>query len=220
MNRSIRWMVAVVIGCGLMFSFGAGLVAGAPDGIESPNPPKKKEKAKPQKAPAPSTPATRRSILPGDNRAKTSSLAKDGIHDPDSPAMSLLQDPSQALSAIPSGQWGEVDWMKAIREGVIKPFASLNGKGQMDVLDMDIILTNTKTMPHVRFPHESHTRWLACTNCHPDVFIAKKGENVMNMDSIFRGRFCGTCHGRVAFSVYICQRCHSIPHENSPPKWW
>lgn len=157
---------------------------------------------------------------PGDNRSKAVPLAKDGIHDPTSPAMQLLQNPSQSLSAIPEGKWGEVDWMRAIREGTIKPFASLNGKQNMEILDLDIILTNTKTMPHVLFPHESHTRWLACSNCHPEIFVPKKGANAMPMDAIFKGRFCGTCHGRVAFSVYICQRCHSIPHENSPAKWW
>lgn len=159
-------------------------------------------------------------FIPGDNRSKASPLSKDGIHDPTSPAIQLLQDPTQSLSAIPSGQWGEVDWMRAIKEGVITPFASLKGKEKMEILDLDIIMTNTKTMPHVRFPHESHTQWLSCSNCHPQIFIPQKGANAMTMDAVFKGRFCGQCHGRVAFSGYICQRCHSIPHENSPPKWW
>ncbi len=157
---------------------------------------------------------------PGDNRSKAAPLAKDGIHDPSSPGLALLQEPAQSLSVIPEGQWGEVDWMQAIVNGVIDPHASLNGKGSMELLDLDIILTNTKNMHHVRFPHISHTRWLACSNCHPDIFIPKKGANVMTMNDIFKGRFCGTCHGRVAFSVYICQRCHSVAHDKSPPKWW
>ncbi|MBF0128324.1 MAG: hypothetical protein HQM02_14070 [Magnetococcales bacterium] len=159
-------------------------------------------------------------VIPGENNRKTPPLSQDGIHDPKSPAMQLLQNPSQALSAIPAGKWGEVDWMKAINDGVIKPLVSRDGKGNMELLDLDIILTNTKNMPHVRFPHISHTRWLACSNCHPNIFVAKKGSNSIKMDEIFRGKFCGACHGRVAFSIYICQRCHSIPHEGSPAKWW
>ncbi|MEO5331740.1 MAG: hypothetical protein H7839_06920 [Magnetococcus sp. YQC-5] len=198
----------------------ASLVAEAQAAEESGKKSKKKARPPGENVSSEVSSESDKRFRPGDNRSKAVPLAKDGIHDPTSPAMQLLQSPSQALSAIPEGKWGEVDWMRAIKEGIIKPYASLNGKQNMEILDLDIILTNTKTMPHVRFPHESHTRWLACSNCHPEIFIPKKGANAMPMDAIFKGRFCGTCHGRVAFSVYICQRCHSITHENSPAKWW
>ncbi|MBF0153183.1 MAG: hypothetical protein HQL64_05535 [Magnetococcales bacterium] len=198
----------------------AAAPAETPSTTGSDNKVKKQAKSKGGPATQNEFPPQEQRVIPGDNRSKSPPLAKDGIHDPTSPAMQLLQNPAQALSAIPAGKWGEVDWMRAIREGIIKPYATLNGKGTMETLDMDIILANTKTMHHVRFPHDSHTRWLACSNCHPDIFVPKKGANAISMDSIFRGRYCGTCHGRVAFSVYICQRCHSVPHENSPPQWW
>ncbi|MBF0429418.1 MAG: hypothetical protein HQL94_10885 [Magnetococcales bacterium] len=235
MNRSIRWFILLLLVVLLTSSTGVCrenlplakdeplvmAAAEAPSDTASDKKIKKISKspgAEPVKKAA-STPEKR--VIPGDNNKKSPPLDKDGIHDPASPAIQLLQSPTQSLSAIPEGKWGEVDWMMALREGIIKPFASLNGKSKMEPLDLDIILTNTKSMPHVRFPHNSHTMWLACSNCHPDVFVQKKGGNpTMNMDAIFKGRFCGTCHGRVAFSVYICQRCHSITHENSPPKWW
>ncbi|MBF0612911.1 MAG: hypothetical protein G8345_17815 [Magnetococcales bacterium] len=150
----------------------------------------------------------------------TEKIASDTIHDPTNPDLKMLQDPAQALSTFPVGLKGQVDWVRAINEGVITPRASLQGDTEMNVLDQDIILTNTRNMPHVRFPHRAHTQWLACENCHPGVFVAKAGGNTISMNDIFRGRYCGTCHGRVAFSIYICQRCHSVMHNDSPKQWW
>ncbi|MEO5369124.1 MAG: hypothetical protein H7833_03515 [Magnetococcus sp. DMHC-1] len=158
--------------------------------------------------------------MQGVNRVQFIPLGEDGIHDPESPGLKNLQNPAHSLGVFPPGQWGEVDWMRALLGGHVKPRADLEGKGDMQLLDLNIIMTNTKAMPHVRFPHNSHTQWLACSNCHPEIFKPEKGTNNITMESIFRGRACGTCHGRVAFSVYICQRCHSVPHEGSPGQWW
>ncbi|MBF0142298.1 MAG: hypothetical protein HQL57_03770 [Magnetococcales bacterium] len=149
-----------------------------------------------------------------------SRLTEDGIHDPDNPSLSLLQEPAQALSGFPRDMKGGVDWIAVLDQGLIDPRADLKGEGSMDVLDLDILMKNTRSMPFVRFPHKSHTRWLDCENCHPDIFIPKLAANKVNMNEIFRGRFCGNCHGRVAFSVYVCQRCHSVPHAGSPGVWW
>lgn len=167
----------------------------------------------------PPKPVERRDI-PGENRARTPDLRADGIHDPTSPALPNMQNPSQSLSALPLGRWGEIDWMQALNRKSIRPRANIKTEGAMEVLDLDIVMTNTKTMPHVRFPHSSHTQWLACSNCHPTPFVAQKGGNTMPMDSILKGKFCGMCHGKVAFSIYICQRCHNVVHEGSPEKWW
>jgi c(7)-type cytochrome triheme protein len=87
-------------------------------------------------------------------------------------------------------------------------------------MDMDIIMTNTAYMPHVRFPHLAHTQWLDCSNCHPKIFVPEKGANPVHMNAIFRGEFCGRCHDKVSFSLFICERCHSVVHEGSGPKWW
>lgn len=161
-----------------------------------------------------------RRMIPGVNQPNTPDLHLDGIHDPDNPALAVMQNPSQPLSALPMGKWREIDWMKALAQNAIQPRATLHGEGTMQVLDLDIILTDTKSMPHVRFPHLAHTKWLDCSNCHPDIFLPQKGMNDISMDSIFKGRFCGTCHGKVAFSNYICQRCHNVPHAGSPSQWW
>jgi c(7)-type cytochrome triheme protein len=83
----------------------------------------------------------------------------------------------------------------------------------MNVLDLDVVMKNTKEMPYVRFPHQSHTLWLDCSNCHPVPFVPKSGANPVSMNEIFRGQYCGMCHDRVAFITFFsCDRCHSIPH--------
>ena len=73
-------------------------------------------------------------------------------------------------------------------------------------------MRNTKGMPYVRFPHKTHIEWLACSNCHPAIFAQKAGTAKIRMEDIFRGRFCGKCHDRVAFITHrACFRCHSVP---------
>jgi len=153
-------------------------------------------------------------------QVKTEMLAEDGIHDPANEAIKALQEPSEAMSAFPLDRRGGVDWVKAINLGIIDPRADLKGEQEMMVMDMDIMFTDTGNMPWVRFPHHAHTQWLACQNCHPAIFKPRKGANNPSMDGILAGEHCGRCHDKVAFALWICERCHSVPHENSPPKWW
>lgn len=150
---------------------------------------------------------------------KTESLATDGIHDPKNTAISALQEPAEAMSAFPLDRRGGVDWVKAMDLGIIEPRADLLDKSKMMSLDMDIIFKNTDQMPWVKFPHLAHTKWLACSNCHPAIFIQKKGANNLSMDSILAGEQCGACHGRAAFALWTCERCHNVPHEGTPGNW-
>ena len=148
------------------------------------------------------------------------SLYNDGIHDPSNDDIKALQNPSDALGSFPYDRRGSVDWVKALNLGIIEPRADLTGKGKMNTLDMDILFKNTGKMPWVKFPHITHTRWLDCSNCHPKIFIPQKGANNISMDAILAGEFCGRCHDKVAFSLWICERCHSVPHGDSPKQWW
>ena len=150
---------------------------------------------------------------------KTEALATDGIHDPANTAIKSLQEPAAALSAFPLDRRGGVDWVKAMDLGIIEPRADLKGQTQMQVLDMDIMFKDTGQMPWVKFPHIAHTKWLACSNCHPDIFIMKKGANNPSMDGILAGEHCGRCHDKVAFALWTCERCHSVPHEGTPKRW-
>ena len=151
---------------------------------------------------------------------KTEALASDGIHDPANTAISALQELAEALSAFPLDRRGGVDWVKAMDLGIIEPRADLKGQSQMAVLDMDIMFKDTGQMPWVKFPHIAHTKWLACSNCHPDIFIPKKGANSdIGMDGILAGEYCGRCHDKVAVALWTCERCHSVPHEGTPARW-
>ncbi len=148
------------------------------------------------------------------------SLAADGLHDPANPAIKALQEPAAALSSFPQDRRGGIDWVKALDQGIINPRETLSGDEGMLVMDMDILFTDTGQMPHVRFPHLAHTKWLDCSNCHPKIFVPQKGFNNPSMDGILAGEHCGRCHDKIAFSLWICERCHNVPHENSPAKWW
>ncbi|MBF0131315.1 MAG: hypothetical protein HQL75_01850 [Magnetococcales bacterium] len=145
---------------------------------------------------------------------------KDGYHDPSNRSLESLQKPAQALNSFPHDRLGEVNWVKTLDKNLISPRADLQGKTSMKVLDTEILMTNTKNMPHIRFPHATHTRWLDCSNCHPKPFLPVAKGNAITMDSVLRGQFCGACHGRVAFSPFICERCHTDVHPGSPKKWW
>lgn len=138
------------------------------------------------------------------------------LYDPANPDLKLLQRHNEATRNLPRDAVGFPDWMRALRESTINPRAGVRDTESMDVLDLDIIMRNTKEMPHVRFLHRSHTLWLACSNCHPAPFNPVAGANPISMADIFRGQFCGMCHDRVAFITFFsCDRCHSVPKEPS-----
>ena len=138
-------------------------------------------------------------------------LVDDGLHDPQSPAIELLQEPSEALILLPPDTTGNrVSWMEAVRDRYIEPRSNLFSDTEVNILDMDIILENTGEMPLVRFPHDAHTEWLDCKNCHDLIFKEKVGANPINMLTILNGEYCGRCHGAVAFPLTECLRCHSV----------
>ncbi len=121
---------------------------------------------------------------------------------------------AETLKDLPKDDFGnKVDWVKAIRDGSIKPKATLDGTGEMMVVDLDVKIPVTKFTPHppdVVYPHKAHTEWLDCSNCHTAIFNMQKGGNPdMNMMKIAAGQYCGVCHGKVAFPLENCYRCHS-----------
>ncbi len=149
------------------------------------------------------------------------SLREDGIHDPASEELAFLQEPQASMENFPFDRRGGVNWVAAIDEGIINPRMSLHGDEEMTIMDLDIMFKDTGQMPWVRFPHLAHTRWLDCSNCHPAIFLPQKGGNPkIGMDAIIAGEYCGRCHDKVAFALWTCERCHSVPHEGSPAAWW
>ena len=139
-------------------------------------------------------------------------IISDGLHDPQNPGTIRLQNPAEALSALPSASGGnQVDWVKALREGKIQPRTRVDSSPPLRMLETDVIMKRTGDMPFVRFPHRAHTEWLDCSNCHEALFASKPGATPVTMLAILQGEYCGRCHGAVSFPLTECTRCHSVP---------
>jgi len=138
-------------------------------------------------------------------------LANDNLHDPDGPAVEVLQEPGQALSELPPDTAGnKVKWVEALSQGDINPRSQIYPETKMETLDQNILFEETSDMPMVMFPHDKHTAWLDCSNCHDAIFPRKAGATKFGMFDILAGRYCGLCHGAVAFPLTECKRCHSV----------
>jgi c(7)-type cytochrome triheme protein len=130
-----------------------------------------------------------------------------------------------AWKRLPADDFGnKVDWVRALRSGKTEPKASLDGKGEMAVFDMDVVIPVTKFSTHppdVLYPHKAHTERLDCSSCHTEIFnMAKGGNPEMSMMKIISGQYCGVCHGLVSFPLLDCFRCHSQPLPESVDRWW
>ncbi len=140
---------------------------------------------------------------------------EDGIHDPSNDGTKLLQSPQEAYASLPKTEndlGNGVQWVKAMDEGQIKPIWDINNPdAKPTVLSMDIIRVPKGSMPNELFPHRQHTLLLDCSNCHPAIFIAKRGANQISMAANLLGQKCGVCHGKVAYPFSQCKRCHSQP---------
>ncbi len=116
------------------------------------------------------------------------------------------------LNFLPQTPAGDVDWVSAIRDGLIRPIDSLqSGQVPIPALDFNVVFPVRGDLPDVVYPHLGHTLWLDCRNCHPGIFVMQAGANRVTMDAIFKGQFCGQCHGKVAFPLSDCNRCHTRP---------
>jgi c(7)-type cytochrome triheme protein len=138
-------------------------------------------------------------------------LKNDLIHDTTNPMFPLLQEPGEPLHVLPSAKGGnQVDWELARLSGLITPRENLNPAYTSDTLDLDIFLDTNGSLPVVRFPHSTHTEWIGCNSCHDELFAMKTGETRFTMIDILNEKACGVCHGRVAFPLNDCFRCHNL----------
>ncbi len=113
-----------------------------------------------------------------------------------------------SVAGFPKDNQGEIDWVAAITNNLIKPKDTLDPKAKTGTpLRLNLQYTG-KNMPDAVFPHYAHTLWLDCNNCHIDIFLMKAGQSKMTMEGIFAGKFCAECHGKVAFPINNCTRCH------------
>lgn len=106
-----------------------------------------------------------------------------------------------------------IDWQEAERSNKIKIVdylegISIKGVELKDPAELDL-KPQEKNMPEIIFSHAKHGKWSGCELCHPEIFGVKKGSQPYSMEDIFAGKYCGVCHGPVAFPNIDCQRCHT-----------
>jgi len=134
------------------------------------------------------------------------------LPEPGPPFAKQNRDPEVVLKDLPRDAQGNLDWVKALKDGIIHPKGSLEpNKPEIPPFPLDVEIPAVGAMPNVIFPHFPHTMWLECGNCHPAIFTMKRGSNPISMVKIVNGEFCGRCHGRVAFPISNCNRCHVKP---------
>ncbi len=114
----------------------------------------------------------------------------------------------EAAQALPKDNKGNIDWIAALVNGSISPKDTLDPKAKTGTPLRLNLLYKGKNMPDAMFPHYAHTIWLDCNNCHIDIFLMQAGQSKMTMEGIFSGGFCAVCHGKVAFPIDNCFRCH------------
>ena len=117
------------------------------------------------------------------------------------------------LWRLPEARYGNrIDWDAALADAKIKPAhqltiepASEGGFSNTLLLEAEWTGVSGAIVPHGR-----HAKWLDCNDCHPYIFnIKKKFTEGLRMANINQGQFCGVCHGKVAFPLTDCVRCHT-----------
>ena len=124
---------------------------------------------------------------------------------------SLAED--SVVPLLPRDHAGNVDWTAALRSGVVRPTVSPSGVDSATTrllrFGFDFFLPpGEDTTVTTWFPHTGHTEWMACSSCHVRLFPYRRPVK-LSMDALFEGKYCGACHGPVAFPIETgCERCH------------
>ncbi|MDO8426618.1 MAG: cytochrome c3 family protein [Deltaproteobacteria bacterium] len=187
----------------------------------APAPAKKSEKAEAPKI----DPTDPSSVIYLDTAGKAA-----GVGDPNKPPSIAYKagrgwhPQALAVQGHPKDRYGLIDWARIVRENLVKPkFSLAPDDDEMPPLKMDVLIAAKGDFVNdVVYPHEMHTYWLKCEICHATVggpiFIPVKGGNDMSMVGIVQGQWCGRCHGKVAFPLTDCNRCHTSPKKASSAK--
>jgi c(7)-type cytochrome triheme protein len=135
------------------------------------------------------------------------------------PATDTWQPPAPARALEGARTWDEAraglplkgstpDWEAARAAGLLAP-RPRPGAAAVEPLDLDVtrVPKEGEAFKAV-FRHAVHTAWLACESCHPAPFQMQAGATPMTMAELDKGELCGRCHGKVAFPMAECARCH------------
>jgi c(7)-type cytochrome triheme protein len=136
------------------------------------------------------------------------------------PATDTWQRPGPAAPLEDLRSWKEVearlpvkadtpDWTGAHAAGLLAP-RSRPGQTDLEDLDLDVERVPKEGGEEMKavFPHRPHTTLLSCDSCHPAPYQMEAGATPITMEQLEKGELCGACHGKVAFPVSACGRCH------------
>jgi len=146
-----------------------------------------------------------------DNR-QTLKEWEDGIHDLDNLSLPQLQKFSDATNKFPHDQYSNVDWSKTNKDGFIQPKKSFDLKNigsEVTFLQSELLYKNTDDSDWVTFGHKQHAEWLACNSCHRQNTSIDQPDFDAELQKVHTGKQCGMCHGKVAFSLDNCTKCHN-----------
>lgn len=105
-----------------------------------------------------------------------------------------------------------IDWLAAekYKRIVLKdylPNVSIKREALKPPTDLTMF-SEDMMVPGIIFSHQKHAAWNGCELCHPEIFGIKLGSDQFHMHDVLEGKYCGVCHGKVAFPPYDCRRCH------------
>jgi len=114
---------------------------------------------------------------------------------------------------LPKDSFYGIDWMAAEDKGKVKPVDFLEGisvkRAPIQTRQDFSIKAGLSWVHPIVFSHEKHSIWNGCELCHPEIFPTARKETVQfSMFLNIEGRYCGACHGKVAFPLNHCNRCH------------
>ena len=118
---------------------------------------------------------------------------------------------------MPQSVYGnKIDWNIAEETGVLKVKDFIEGvtfesESMVSNLREEPMAPKLPGLPNIIFSHKKHVAWTGCGMCHPEPFSLETGKTKMSMKEIAEGKFCGICHGSVAFPLNDCSKCHSRP---------
>jgi c(7)-type cytochrome triheme protein len=131
-------------------------------------------------------------------------------------AVKHAYDFATVTAGFPKGRFGNgVDWEAAEVEGKITLTDTLPGvsvkRTPLQIPKDYSIEAKVAGLPEIIFSHKKHAVWNGCELCHPEIYAVKAGATKYTMQDVFAGKYCGVCHGPVAFPAIDCQRCHTKP---------
>ena len=143
----------------------------------------------------------------------------------DSAGAALFSTWDDVLRRLPKDALGNPDWSVALAQRVIAPRPGIAPNAvETDVLALDIELAATSDPAFaVIFSHQQHGAWLACPNCHTDLFEMSARTPPMTAQEAHGETRCGACHGKVAFDVPSgCPLCHlqTLPRDANGDVDW